>query len=103
MFIDANDSGGLVPVDGWKDGEFKLGNMAFFVPADMAEAVSLQGGKRLAKTADGVVVDLATLEGEAVFRLDDIRVEQLGWLSAWRTVEYILVNQKEWLVAVCVG
>ena len=56
----------------------------------------------LARMADGTTVDLATLQGEAVFKLDDIRVEQLGWLSAWRTVEYILVNQKDWLVAVCV-
>ena len=101
MFIDASGSGGLAPVDG-KDGEFKLGNMAFFVPAGMASEIALYGEKRLAKMADGTTVDLATLQGEAVFRLDDIRVEQLGWLSAWRTLEYILVNQKEWLVAVCV-
>ena len=102
MFIDASECGGLAPADGGKDGEFRLGNMAFFVPASMAGDVTLYDEKRLARMADGTTVDLATLQGEAVFKLDDIRVEQLGWLSAWRTVEYILVNQKDWLVAVCV-
>jgi len=102
MFIDASENGGLVPADGGKDGEIQLGNMTFFVPSGMAGEVTLCSEKRLAKMADGTVVDLAELQGEAVFKLDDIRVEQLGWLFAWRTVEYILVNQKQWLVAVCV-
>ena len=102
MFIDASGSEGMVPADGWRDGEFKLGNMAFFVPASMTGEMTVCDERRMAKMADGTIVDLANLQGEVVFRLDDIRVEQLGWLSAWRTVEYILVNQKEWLVAVCV-
>jgi len=85
-----------------KAGEFAVGKMRFHVPGAMVKRIDRQPDRRVAVLADGCVADLATVRGECVFRMCDIRVEQLGWLALRRYIQYILVNPEMELVAVCV-
>ncbi len=83
-----------------KGGEFAVGAMRFHVADVMVREIDSRPDRCAAVLADGRVADLATVTGECVFRADDIRIEQLGWLTLRRYVQYILLNPKQGLVAV---
>ena len=85
-----------------KNGEFVVGKMRFHVPSEMVRCIDRTPARRKAELVDGSKTDLAKINGECIFQLDKIRVEQLGWLSLRRYVQYILVNEREKLVAVSV-